>query len=305
MSTITTGNLPRLLQEGIHKIYGDAYKEREMLCYRIFDEKESMKAFEVDVQFEDFGLAAKKPEGQEIQFDTRRQGFTPKYINATIAKGFVVTEEALEDNLYDVALGDARALGKSMRVTKEIIHHNIINNGYNTNFVMPDGDGKPLFATDHFNGPTNNNTFSNRLATPSAFSEAALEDLLIQIDKAKDARDKPINLMPETLFGASDLRFEFERVMGSVLQNDIANNAVNAVNSLGAVRNGWFTSVYLTSPTGWYIKTDAESGLCSFTRRAMSFGEDNSFTTGNARFKASERYIPGWTDPRGVYSGSS
>lgn len=303
--TITTGNLPRLLQEGIHTIYGASYEEREMLCYRLFDEKQSQKAFEVDVQFEDFGLAAKKPEGQELQFDSRRQGFTPKYVQATIAKGFVVTEEALEDNLYDVALGDAAALGRSMRVTKEIIHHNIINNGFNAAFVMPDGDGKPLFATDHLNGPTNTGTFSNRLAVAAAFSEAALEDLLIQIDKAEDARAKPINLMPELLCGAPDLRFEFERVMGSVLQNDTANNAVNAVNSLSSVRQGWLTSVYLTSATGWYLKTDAPAGMCSFTRRAMAFGEDNSFTTGNARFKSSERYIPGWTDPRGMYAGSS
>lgn len=305
MSTITTGNLPRLLTEGINAIYGDTYKERELLCYAIFDEKQSDKAFEVDVQFEDFGLAVRKPEGQEVSFDTRRQGFTPKYIMSTIAKGFVVTEEALEDNLYDVALGDAQALGKSMRVTKEIIHHNIINNGFNSAFVMPDGDGQPLFSVNHPNGPTDNGVFSNRLAVAAAFSEASLEDLLIQIDKAEDARSKPINLMPERLIGPPDLRFEFERVMGSVLQNDTANNAVNAVNSLGAVRQGWVTSVYLTSPTAWYIKTDAENGLCSFTRRAMTFGEDNSFTTGNARFKASERYQPGWTDPRGLYAGNT
>lgn len=303
--TIGTGNIPRLLQEGIHTIYGDSYNEREMLCYRIFTEKESKKAFEVDVQLEGFGLAAKKPEGQEVQFDSRRQGFTPKYIQATIAKGFIVTEEAMEDNLYDVALSDASALGKSMRVTKEIIHHNIINNGFNAAFVMPDGDGRSLFATNHLNGPTDTNTFSNRLSVTAAFSEAALEDLLIQIDKAEDARGKPINLQPELLYGAPDLRFEFERVIGSVLQNDTANNAVNAVNSLGSLRNGWMTSVYLTSPTAWYLKTDADAGLCSFTRRAMAFGEDNSFTTGNARFKASERYIPGWTDPRGCYAGNS
>ena len=303
--TITTGNIPRALQEGVHAFYGASYKEREMMCYQLFDEKESRKAFEVDVQFEDFGLAVKKPEGQEITFDSRRQGFTPKYIQATIAKGFVVTEEALEDNLYELALGDASALGRSMRVTKEIIHHNIINNGFNSAFVMPDGDGKSLFATDHLNGPTNTGTFSNRLAVSAAFSEAALEDLLIQINKADDARGKPIDLQAEKLCGAPDLRFEFERVMGSVLQNDTANNAVNAVNSLSSVRNGWFTSVYLTSATGWYLKTDAPNGLCSFTRRAMAFGEDNSFTTGNARFKASERYIPGWTDPRGMYAGNS
>ena len=303
--TITTGNIPRLLQEGIHKIFGDTYKERELLCYRIFDEMQSNKAYEVDVQMEGFGLAVKKPEGQEISFDSRTQGFSPKYIMATIAKGFVVTEEALEDNQYDIALGDSKSLGKSMRVTKEIIHHNIINNGFNAAFVMPDGDGKPLFAVDHANGPTSSGTFSNRLAVGAAFSEAALEDLLIQIDKAEDARGKPVNIQPELLFGAPDLRFEFERVMGSVLQNDTANNAINAVKSLGAVRQGWQTSVYLTSPTSWYIKTDADQGLQSFTRRALQFGEDNSFTTGNARFKASERYQAGWSDPRGCYAGNT
>lgn len=302
--TITTGNIPRLLQEGINTIFGDSYKERELLCYQIFDEKQSQKAFEVDVQMEGFGLASVKPQGQEVQFDSRRQGFTPKYIMSTIAKGFVVTEEALEDNLYQMALGDASALGKSMRVTKEIIHHNIINNGFNAGFVMPDGDGQSLFSTAHLNGPTNTGTYSNRLAVNAAFSEAALEDLLIQVDKATDARAKPINLMTERLMGPAELRFEFERVVGSVLQNDTANNAVNAINSMGSIRNGWFTSVYFTSPTAWYLKTDCDYGMCSFTRRSLQFGEDNSFTTGNARFKASERYQPGWTDPRGMYAGN-
>lgn len=301
--TITTGSIPRLLQEGINGIFGDSYKEREMLCYRVFDEKQSSKAFELDVQMEGFGLANVKPQGQEIEFDTRRQGFTPKYINTTIAKGFVVTEEAIEDNLYSIALDDASALGKSMRVTKEIIHFNILNNGSNSAFKMVDGDGESLFSANHVNGPTDTGTFSNQLAVASAFSESALEDLLIQIDKSTDARGKPINLMAEMLIGSPEMRFEFERVMGSVLQNDTANNAVNAVKSLGSVRNGWLTSVYLSSPTFWGIKTDCDKGLQSFTRRALQFGEDNSFTTGNARFKASERYQPGWSDPRGIYLG--
>ena len=162
--TITTGNVPRALQEGVRTFFGEAYKERDPIWNKIFDSKQSQKAFEVDVQLEGFGLASKKPEGQEVQFDSRRQGFSPKYINATYAKGFVITEEMMEDNLYNLALSDARSLGKSMRVTKEIVHHNIINNGFNTAFVMPDGDGKSLFATDHLNGPSNTGTYSNRLA---------------------------------------------------------------------------------------------------------------------------------------------
>jgi hypothetical protein len=302
--TITTGNVPRALQEGVRTFFGEAYKERDPIWNKIFDSKQSQKAFEVDVQLEGFGLASKKPEGQEVQFDSRRQGFAPKYINATYAKGFVITEEMMEDNLYNLALSDARSLGKSMRVTKEIVHHNIINNGFNAAFVMPDGDGKSLFATDHLNGPSNTGTYSNRLAVGSAFSEAALEDLLIQVDKATDARDKPIHLMAERLVGPPELRFDFERVLESVLQSGSDTNNVNAVNNMGAIRDGYMTSVYLTSPTAWFLKTDCDNGLNSFERRALQFGEDNSFTTGNARFKASERYQPGWTDPRGIYAGN-
>ncbi len=301
--TITTGNVPRALQEGVRTFFGEAYKERDPIWNKIFDAKQSQKAFEVDVQLEGFGLASKKPEGQEVQFDSRRQGFSPKYINATYAKGFVITEEMMEDNLYNLALSDARSLGKSMRVTKEIVHHNIINNGFNAAFVMPDGDGKSLFATDHLNGPSNTGTYSNRLSVDAAFSEAALEDLLIQIDKATDARDKPIHLMAERLIGPPELRFDFERVLESVLQSGSDTNNVNAVNNMSAIRDGYMTSVYLTSPTAWFLKTDCDNGLNSFERRALSFGEDKSFTTGNARFKASERYQPGWTDPRGIYAG--
>lgn len=305
IGTISTGNQPRLLQEGIADIFGRSYNEREMTCYMLFDEKGSRKAFEVDVQMEDFGTASVKPEGQEVQFDSRRQGFTPKYIQATIAKGFVITEEAQEDNLYEQAVNDAEALGRSMRVTKEIIHHNIINNGFNSAFVMPDGDGQSLFSTAHPFGPSNSGTYSNRLAVASAFSEASLEDLLIQINNATDARNKPIQLEALRLAGSNFLRFEFERVMGSVLQNNTANNAVNAVNSLSSVREGWMTDPYFTSQTAWYIKTDCPNGLQSFTRRALTFGEDNSFTTGNMRYKATERYVPGWSDARGIYAGNT
>jgi len=299
--TIATGSIPRLLQEGIESIFGNTYEERAYYWDQCFDVRGSQKAFEVTAQMEGYGLASVKPEGQEVKFDSRRQGFTPKFINITYAKGFVVTEEALEDNLYDIALGDAQSLARSMRVTKETVHHNVLNRAFDGNFVMPDGDGESLISTAHPFGPTKPGTYSNRLAVDAAFSEASLEDLLIQIDRAQDARGLPIMLEPEKLIGPSELRFEFERVMGSVLQNDTANNAVNAVNSMGSVRDGWMATPFLTSQTAWYIKTNAPDGLISFDRRAMSFGEDNSFTTGNARFKATERYSVGWSDPRGVY----
>lgn len=302
--TITTGNAPRLLQEGVNATFDYEYKRHPMLWSMIFDEKSSQKAFEVDVQIEGFGLASAKPEGQEIQFDSRRQGFTPKYIHTTFAKGFVITEEMMEDNLYDVGFNDAASLANSMRITEEIVSHNIINRSFNSSFTMPDGDGQSLVSTSHQFGPTNTGTYSNRLSTDAAFSETALEDLLIQIDKADDARGLPIMLQAVKLIGAPDQRFNFERVLGSVLQNNTANNAVNAMNAMGSVRDGWMTSVYLTSATAWWVKTDCPDGLCSFNRRALTFGEDNSFTTGNARFKATQRYSKGWSNPRGIYGSA-
>lgn len=299
--TITTGSIPRLLQEGIYGIFGDTYQDYPNRWMDLFTEKGSQKAFEVMVQMEGYGLATAKPEGQEITFDTRRQGFTPKYIHTTFAKGFIVTEEAIEDNLYDISLDDAASLAKSMRVTEEVVSHQVYNRAFNSAFTMIDGDGKQLLATDHPFGPTNTGTYSNRLSTDAAFSETALEDMLIQIDKAEDARGLNITLTPLKLIGPSDLRFDFERVMGSVLQNDSANNAVNAVKSLSAVRDGWMTSPYFTSSSAWYMRTDSPKGMCSFSRRAMTFGEDNSFTTGNARFKSTQRYSKGWSDPRGLF----
>jgi hypothetical protein len=166
---------------------------------------------------------------------------------------------------------------------------------------MPDGDGQSLISTAHPLGPTATGTYSNRLQTDAAFSEASLEDLLIQIDRAEDARGLPVMLTPQKLVGPSELRFEFERVLGSVLQNDTANNAVNAVNSLGDIRQGWMTTPFLTSGTSWFIKTDAPDGLISYRRRDVTFGEDNSFDTGNGKFKATERYSAGWGDARGLY----
>ncbi len=299
--TITTGNFPRLLQEGVNATFDMMYNEHPMLWSMIFDMKESGKAFEVDVQTEGYGLASIKPEGQEIQFDSRRQGFTPKYIHSTVAKGFIITEEMMEDNLYEIALADAGSLARSMRVTEEVISHNILNRSFNASFTMPDGDGRQLIANNHQFGPTNTGTYSNTLSTQSAFSETALEDMLILIDKADDARGLPIALQAEKLIGSPDQRFDFERVLGSVLQNNTANNAVNAMNAMGSVRNGWMTSVYLTSATAWWVKTDCPEGLCSFNRRALTFGEDNSFTTGNARYKATQRYSKGWTNPRALY----
>ncbi len=301
MATVTTGNVPRLLQEGINTIFGRTYDEHPTEYTQVFDSGPSRKAFELDVQLEGFGLAQEKDEGTDIAFDDFSQGFTPKYINLTYAKGYIATEEAMEDELYDQLMIKAQALAFSMTQTKETIGANVLNNGFDSSFVMDGGDGVALFDAAHGNGPSGG-TFSNVLGTAANLSEASLEDLTIQIMKALDARDLKIMLQSNRLIVPPDLVYTAQRILNSVLQSDTGNNATNAIRDMNIIRDNFSVNHFLTSPTAWFIKTNAPRGLRYFTRRPVRFREDNAFSTGNARFKADERYVFGWTDPRGAYA---
>jgi hypothetical protein len=302
--TVTTGNISRLLQDGINSVFDDRYKQYPPEFPMIFDKENSQKNFEVDVQVEGFGLADVKPEGDDITFDSFRQGFTPKYPMITVAKGYVVTKEALADDRYGEIRKKAESLADSMRTTKEIFGANVLNRGFNSAYTMIDGDGIELFATNHPLGPTNSGTFSNELATPADLSEAALEDMLIQISEAVDARGKRVALQGSRLIVAPNNQFEAQRILGSVLQNDTGNNATNAIRDMNALRDGYTVNHYLTSPSAWFIKTDCNDGLKHFERQAMERGEDNAFSSGNLRYKADERYQFGWTNARGMYGSS-
>ncbi len=300
--TIARGNAPRLLQEGVKKVFGQAYNEHPIEWNKFFDEDSSRKAFEIDVQFEGFALATQKSEGNDIAFDTQRQGFTPTYPHITYAKGFTVTKEALQDELYDQFSKRARALAFSMTQTKEVIGANVLNNGFNGSFVMGGGDGLSLFNTAHVNGPTDGGTFSNTLAVAADLSEASIEDLLIQVGQATDPRGLLIALQGTRLIIPVQEQFEAQRILGSILQNDTANNATNALRDMRALTDGFVVNHYLTDPDAWFIKTNAPDGMKYYTRQAVEFGEDMAFTNSNTRFKADERYSFGWTDPRGMYA---
>jgi len=297
--TISTGSVPRLLQKGVKAIFGNSLKEHDRKFDKMFATHDSTKAFEVDVQLEGFNRASSKPEGDDITFDSRRQGFTPKYIHTTFAKGYIVTEEALEDELYGQLNTGARALARVMNITKEIEGAAVYNNGFDTGVLMPDGDGLPLFSTAHVNGPSGG-TYSNRLATDADLSEASLEDMLILIQTMTDARGLPAALQALRLLVAPANSFEAQRILGSVLQNDTGNNATNAVRDMNSVRDGFMSNPFLTDVDAWFLTTDAPEGMKYYTRRAVRFGEDNAFTSGNARFKADERYSFGWSDARGA-----
>lgn len=300
--TVTTGNIARLLQDGINSVFDDEYNRYPLEYPMLFEDNKSEKNFEVDVQMEGFGLADVKPEGDDITFDSFRQGFTPKYPMITVAKGYVVTKEAMADDRYGEIKKKGRSLATSMRVTKEIFGANIFNRGFNSSFLMIDGDGQPLFSTAHPLGPTNTGTFSNTLAVPADLSEAALEDLQIQISETVDARGLRAALRIERLIVAPSNMFQAQRILGSVLQNDTGNNATNATRDLEGIRNGFTVNHYLTDPDAWFLTTDIMDGLKYFTRQDMERGEDNAFSSGNLRYKADERYQFGWSNPRGCFA---
>lgn len=304
-TVITTGSIPRLVQEGVARIFGDSLTEWDAKYNKIFKVLKSTKAYEIDVQLEGFGLASEKDQGDDITFDSRMQGYAPKFVHSTWAKGCIVTEEALDDELYDQLDKGARALARSMNVTREVEAHAVLNDGWDTSVVMPGGDGKPLWSTTHPNGPSGG-TFSNRLEVEADLSEEALEDLLGLIGRAEDARGLPAMITAERLVVASSVnQFNTQRIMGSVLQNDTANNATNAIRDMNMIKMGWMATPFLTQDRAWFLTTNAPDGLTFYQRKDVAFGQDNSFTTGNARFKASMRQSQGWSDARGAYGGSS
>ena len=298
--TISTGSAPRLLQSGVKKIFGDGLKEHPIKYSKMFDGENSSKQFEVDVQLEGFGLASQKQEGDDITFDSRQQGFTPKYPNLAYAKGFVVTREAIDDELYGQFRKGARSLAKSMMITKEVIGAAVYNNGFDSNFTMTDGDGVELFSTAHSNGPSGG-TYSNRLTVDADLSEASLENLLIQIGNVKDARGLQSALQAVRLIVPTDLNYEAIRILKSSGQSGTANNDINAIKESGAIRDGTLVNPYLTDTDAWFLLTDAEDGLKHYTRTPLEFAQDEAFTSGNMRFKAYERYSFGWSDARGCF----
>lgn len=293
---ITTGNHPKLLWPGLNALFG-TYKDLPYEHTMVFDVNTSDKAYEEDVELPGFGLAPVKSEGNAISYDTHAQGYTSRYTNVTYGLGFIETIEAVEDNQYKSrATKRTKMLARSMRVTKETVMANIINRAFTAAYAG--GDGKELLATDH---PTLDGTQSNELSVAADLSEASLEDLLIQIMNAKDSRGLRMQLIGRKLIVPVNLAFEAERIVKSNLQNDTANNAINAVRSMGLLPDGVMKWHYLTDTDAWFIKTDCPDALKLFNRRALSFAKDSDFDTDNFKHKATERYVGGWSDWRGLY----
>lgn len=297
MSAITSGNFPKALWPGLNKLWGESYNDHPLECEQVFDVSTSSKSYEEDVEVPGFGLAPVKSEGTAIQYDAHTQGPTTRYINVTYGMGFIVTEEEMEDNLYrSRAFRRTKMLARSMKQTKEVVCANILNRAFNSSYTG--GDGKELLATDH---PTVDGTQSNELSVAADMSEASIEDLGIQIMNATDTRGLRIALMPKKLIVPPNLFYEATRIVKSELQNDTANNAVNAIRNSGMFRDGVMVYHYLTDTDAWFVKTDAPDSLRLFNRRAIAFAQDKDFDTSNLKYKATERFVPGWSEWRGLY----
>jgi len=294
---INSASFAKALWPGINKWYGRSYDEWPVEYTSLFEAESSSRAYEEDVGTTGFGLAQVKPEGLGLSYDEESQAFVTRYAHVVYALGFIVTREIYEDDQYDVVgKRRAEALAFSMRQTKEIVGANVYNRAFNTSYVG--GDGKELLATDHPN--YSGGTWSNTLATAADLSESALEQACIDIMKLTNDRGLKISVMPETLIVPPDLIFEAERILMSNLRPNTADNDTNALRSMGKFRNV-VVNHYLTNTGAWFIRTNVKNGMKHYNRRGMDFGIDNDFDTENAKYKASERYSFGWTDPRSIF----
>ena len=297
MGVIMTSNHPKALWPGVNAWFGRSYQEHTPEFPDLFDEESSNKAYEEDVQLTGFGLAAVKNQGAGITYDDEMQGYVKRYTHVVYGLGYIVTQEEIDDNLYmQVSKRRAQALAFSMRQTKENIAASIYNRATTDGYTG--GDGVVMLSASH---PSSAGLWSNILTPAVDMSEAALEDLCIQIAGATNDKGFQISLVAQSLHIPRQLMFEANRILKSTLQNDTANNALNVLKSLGVFPKGIKMNHYFTDPDAFFIRTNCPEGMKYFNRKPQAFTQDNDFDTENAKAKSTERYSFGWTDPRAIF----
>jgi len=293
---ISRGQLVKELEPGLNALFGLEYKNYANEHAEIFDTENSDRAFEEEVMLSGFANAPIKAEGTGVTFDNAQETFTARYTHETLALAFAITEEAIEDNLYDrLASRYTKALARSMANTKQVKAANVLNNAFGT---ANGGDGKELCATDH---PIVTGTEQNELTTAADLNETSLEQALIDIAALTDERGLKIAAKGMKLIVPSALQFTAERLMKSTQRVGTADNDINAVVSMGMIPQGYAVNHYLTDTDAWFIKTDVPNGLKHFVRAPLKTAMEGDFTTGNVRYKARERYSFGFSDWRGIF----
>ena len=294
---ISRNQLVKELEPGLNALFGLEYKNYDNEHSEIYDTESSDRAFEEEVMLSGFAEAPVKTEGSGVSFDNAQEVFTARYTHETIALAFSLTEEAVEDNLYDKLSGRyTKALARSMATTKQIKAAAILNGAFTTS---TGGDGVVLCSRTHptVSGPD----LANTLATAADLSETSLEQALIDISAFTDERGLKVAVQGLKLIIPKELQFTADRILKSTLRVGTADNDINAVRNMGMIPQGYSVNHYLTDPDAFFIKTDAPNGMKMFQRVGISTGFEGDFDTGNVKYKARERYSFGFSDPRGLY----
>lgn len=299
---INTSSHPRLLWPGIHALWGQTYDEYPSEYTDLFDQLDSEKAYEIDVQITGFGLAPVKGQGAPISYDSEVQGPTTTYVPLAYALGYQVTYEEMQDNLYEeVSKRRVKANAFSMRQTIENVAAFIYNNAFATTYYTT-ADGLALCSTAHTN--TTGGTFSNALSPAADLAESSLEDISIQMMTAQTDRGLLISLMGRSLHVAPQEWFNANRILKSVLQSDTASNNINVLKAVNAFPEGIKVNHYFTAPHAWFVRTNIPNGMQMFWREKPSFDQDNDFDTKNVKAASYMRFSLGATDPRGIYGSN-
>jgi hypothetical protein len=294
---ISRGQLVKELEPGLNALFGLEYKRYENQHAEIYTSESSDRAFEEEVMLSGFANAQVKPEGSGVTFDNAQETYTARYTHETVALAFSITEEAIEDNLYDrLASRYTKALARSMANTKQVKAVNPLINGFGT---FTSGDGVALFSVSH---PTIAGTVANTLTTAADLNETSLEQSLIDIAAMTDERGLKIAARGVKMIVPPELQFTAERLMKSQGRVGTADNDINAIVSMGMVPQGYRVNNFLTDPDAFYIITDVPNGMKYFDRASIKTAMEGDFDTGNVRYKARERYSFGVSDYRGIFA---
>jgi len=299
---ISRSQLVKELEPGLNALFGMEYDRYENEHEEIFEIESSDRAFEEEVMLTGFGSAPTKAEGAGVSYDTANESFTARYTHETIAMAFALTEEAIEDNLYDRLSGRyTKALARSMSHTKQVKAASVLNNAF-TAGVYAGGDGVALCSTSHPTalGPN----LSNTPTTQADLNETSLEQGIIDVAGFTDERGLKIAIGVRKLVVPKELQFTAERLMKTTLRTSTADNDINAIKSMGLIPQGYTVNHFLTDTNAWFMLTDAPNGLKMFQRVGIKTAFEGDFDTGNVRYKARERYSFGFSDPRGIYGSS-
>lgn len=300
MTIMTTGSHPKDLWPGVVAHFGHNYNEKQRQYTEIFDVETSDKAYEERVQYIGLGLAPVKEQNRSISFEGAKQGYVSRIVNITYAIGGIVTREAIEDGQYEsIAMRISRYIAFSIKQTEENVAANILNRAFTAGYTG--GDGQILCCATH---PEATGNQSNVLSVAADLSEAAIEDLLIDINTATDSKGNRIQLIGRKLVVPPQLMFEATRILESLQQSGTANNDINALKKMGMLPDGVAVNNYLTDTDAWFIKTDAPEGMICQDRRKVEFAQDNEFDTENAKMKGSVRKGFGWGDWRGLFGSA-